>query len=72
LKELHPQLPVINVISKEIEKKDFTGKYKCPVYYTTQRGPTYVFTADLKMESYDFDDSKWILSGVAAILNDDN
>lgn len=48
------------------------GKYKCPVYYTTQRGPTYVFTADLKMESYDSDDSKWILSGVAAILNDDN
>ena len=71
LKELHPVLPLINVVAIEIDKKDFTGKYVCPVYYTTQRGPTYVFDADLKMESYDSDDSKWILAGVAAILNDD-
>lgn len=72
LKELHPILPIINVIAIEVDKKDYTGKYMCPVYYTTQRGPTYIFTADLKMESYDSDDSKWILAGVAVILNDDN
>jgi dynein heavy chain len=71
LKELHPILPVIHVIAIEIDKKETGGKYVCPVYYTTQRGPTYIFNADLKMESYDSDDSKWILAGVAAILNDD-
>ena len=42
------------------------------MYYTTQRGPTYIFTADMKMENYDSEESKWILLGVAGILNDDN
>lgn len=27
MKELHPRLPVINVIAIELEKKDLTGKY---------------------------------------------
>ncbi len=71
-KELHPMLPVIKVIAIEISKKIKVGKYNCPVYYTTQRGPTYIFTADMKMENYDSDESKWILLGVAGILNDDN
>jgi dynein heavy chain len=70
-KELHPKLPVINVVAIQSHEKSFVGKYKCPVYYTTQRGPTYVFTADMKMESNDSEDSKWILAGVAAILNED-
>ena len=76
-KVLHPNLPIIKVISVPIEKKDMRGQYPCPVYYTTMRGPTYIFTANLKMESQDQTDEpweewKWILAGVAAILNDDN
>ena len=70
-KELHPKLPIINVVAQQSHEKSYAGKYKCPVYYTTQRGPTYVFTADMKMESTDSEDSKWILAGVAAILNED-
>ena len=64
-------MPIINIVSVQSHEKSHVGKYVCPVYYTTQRGPTFVFTADLKMESNDSDDSKWILAGVAAILNED-
>ena len=70
-KELHPRLPVIKVVALTKEELDMTDKYKCPVYYTTQRGETYVFTAHLKMDSDESQESKWILRGVAAILNDD-
>lgn len=38
---------------------------------TSMRGPTYVFTSYLKMESEDFDDKLWILSGVALLMSDD-
>ena len=71
LKELHPPLPVIHVIAIPVEQLTLKDKYNCPVYYTTARGPTYVFTAHFKMESDESEDSKWVLAGVAAILNDD-
>ena len=70
-KELHPRLPVIRVVALTKEELNMTDKYKCPVYYTTQRGETYVFTAHLKMDSDESQESKWILRGVAAILNED-
>lgn len=44
------------------------GMYECPVYVTTMRGPTYVFTAGLKMESDDSDPNKWILAGCALLM----
>lgn len=73
LKVLHPSMPIIKVIAVPIEKKSMKGQYPCPVYYTTQRGPTYIFTANLSMESEEeTEEWKWILSGVALILNDDN
>jgi dynein heavy chain len=73
LKVLHPMLPIVKVISVPIEKKSWKGQYRCPVYYTTQRGPTFICLANLNMESEEeSEEFKWILSGVAAILNDDN
>lgn len=70
-KELHPKLPVIRVIALTKEELDMNNKYLCPVYYTTQRGPTYVFSAHLKMDTDESEESRWILAGVAAILNED-
>jgi len=32
------------------------------------RGPTYVFTANLKMESEEFDAKLWVLAGVALVM----
>lgn len=48
-KELHPKLPVINVVSALLKEKKTAGQYDCPVYYTTTRGPTYIFRANLNM-----------------------
>jgi hypothetical protein len=33
------------------------------------RGPTYVFTAFLKMESEESDENLWILAGVALLMS---
>lgn len=71
IKELHPNMPVINVISVMIEKKQKIGMYDCPVYYTTFRGPTYIFMSNLKMESEDTDPGFWVLNGCAMILCED-
>lgn len=70
-KELHPKLPVINVIAVPLSKKKIRGQYICPVYVTSGRGPTFVFSANLNMESEDSDDSKWILSGTCILMSDD-
>eukprot|EP01017_Pseudomicrothorax_dubius_P026129 TRINITY_DN2891_c0_g1_i1.p1 TRINITY_DN2891_c0_g1~~TRINITY_DN2891_c0_g1_i1.p1 ORF type:complete len:733 (+),score=221.94 TRINITY_DN2891_c0_g1_i1:69-2201(+) len=71
LKDLHPKLPVVNVIAVPADKKKTAGQYQCPVYVTSARGPTYVFTANLSMESEDMDSAKWILSGCALLMSDD-
>lgn len=42
--------------------------YDCPVYYTTFRGPTYVFLATLRSRE---PVAKWTLAGVALILCED-
>jgi dynein heavy chain len=69
LKELHPELPIMHVTA--VERKDFSkvGMYNCPVYVTTMRGPTYVFTACLKMESEDSSEIKWNLAGCALLMS---
>jgi len=67
LKDLHPIVPVINVIAKLKENRPIIGYYECPVYVTSMRGQTYVYTAYMKMESEDFDAKKWILSAVALL-----
>lgn len=71
LKELHPNLPVINVVSVLTQDKKKKAQYECPVYYTTMRGQVYIFTANLNMESEEIPQSKWILSGTAQIMNED-
>jgi len=48
-KELHPKLPVVNVVSVENKDKRVLGQYDCPLYYTTLRGATYIFQANLNM-----------------------
>ena len=71
LKELHPPMPVVLIRSVLRANKRVKAQYDCPTYYTTQRGPAYVFLANLNMESEDVEDSKWILSGTAMIMNED-
>jgi len=67
-KELYPEMPVIHVTA--INRKDLVsaGFYDCPVYVTSMRGGTFVFTSKLKMESDEYDFKLWILAGVALIM----
>jgi dynein heavy chain, axonemal len=68
-KILHPPLPVMNVKAVQLEERPEKGYYKCPVYVTSMRGPTYVFTAHLKMENDEDPGDDWVLAGVALLLS---
>ncbi|KAJ1516905.1 hypothetical protein HMI54_007793 [Coelomomyces lativittatus] len=66
LKELTPSMPVIYVKAVPVDKKETKGVYECPVYRTRQRGPTYVWTFNLKTKEVP---AKWVLCGVALLLS---
>lgn len=68
---MHPKLPVVNVIAVTSKDRKTIGQYSCPVYVTSLRGPTFVFTSNLNMESEDSEQSKWILSGTCILMSDD-
>ncbi|XP_072155544.1 dynein beta chain, ciliary isoform X1 [Bemisia tabaci] len=65
LKELFPHMPVINIRAITQDKQDMRNMYECPVYKTRMRGPTYVWTFNLKSKDKP---SKWTLAGVAILL----
>ena len=65
LKELAPAMPVIFIKAITVDRQDLRGQYGCPVYKTKQRGPTFVWTFNLKTKERP---SKWILAGVALLL----
>ncbi|XP_028172090.1 dynein beta chain, ciliary-like [Ostrinia furnacalis] len=65
LKDLFPPMPVINVRAITQDKQDLRNMYECPVYKTRTRGPTYVWTFNLKTKDKP---SKWTLAGVALLL----
>jgi len=67
-KDLHPQLPVVNVRGIMYEKVDLTGVFECPVYITTKRGAVFTFVATLKSAD---PVNKWVLAGVAIMMSDD-
>ncbi|XP_053528697.1 dynein axonemal heavy chain 9 isoform X1 [Artibeus jamaicensis] len=65
LKDLTPPMPVMFIKALPAEKQDCCSVYPCPVYKTGQRGPTYVWTFNLKTKE---NPSKWVLAGVALLL----
>ncbi|XP_074967279.1 dynein axonemal heavy chain 9-like [Phalacrocorax aristotelis] len=65
LKELTPAIPVIFIRAIPADKQDTRSMYPCPLYKTRQRGPTYVWTFNLKTKE---NPSKWVLAGVALLL----
>lgn len=65
LKELFPQIPVIYIRAITQDKQDLKNMYECPVYKTRSRGPTYVWTFNLKSKDKP---TKWTLAGVAIML----
>lgn len=61
-------MPVINCKVEDSSKSKLEDKsvYFCPVYRTTKRDATYVFTAQFKTKA---NSAKWIIAGVAVILD---
>lgn len=65
LKELTPAMPVIFIRAIPVDRMDTKNIYECPVYKTRIRGPTYVWTFNLKTKEKA---AKWILAAVALLL----
>ncbi|XP_077869744.1 dynein beta chain, ciliary-like [Saccoglossus kowalevskii] len=65
LKELTPAMPVIFIRAITVDKMETRNIYECPVYKTKMRGPTYVWTFNLKSKEKP---NKWTLGGVALLL----
>ncbi|NXC20902.1 DYH17 protein, partial [Corythaeola cristata] len=65
LKELTPMMPVIFIRAIPVDRMDTRNVYECPVYKTRMRGPTYVWTFNLKTKEKA---AKWILAAVALLL----
>ncbi|NXU85060.1 DYH17 protein, partial [Xiphorhynchus elegans] len=65
LKELTSMMPVILLRAIPVDRVDTTNVYECPVYKTRMRGPTYVWTFNLKTKEKA---AKWVLAGVALLL----
>ncbi|XP_055450236.1 dynein axonemal heavy chain 9 [Psammomys obesus] len=65
LKDLTPPMPVMFLKAIPADKQDCRSVYACPVYKTCQRGPTFVWTFNLKTKE---NPSKWVLAGVALLL----
>ncbi|KAJ3220317.1 hypothetical protein HK099_004389 [Clydaea vesicula] len=66
LKDLTPIMPVIVIKAIPVDKKETKGVYECPVYRTRQRGPTFVWTFNLKTKERP---QKWILGGVCLLCD---
>jgi dynein heavy chain len=79
LKELMPPMPVMYVKAVPVDdswEPDSVGYfrsgldvYNCPVYITTLRGPTYVFLSTLRTRE---PRAKWVLAGVALVMQTDD
>lgn len=65
LKELFPQMPIVFVKAVTQDKQDTKNVYECPLYKTRQRGPTFVWTFNLKTKEKA---AKWTLAGTALLL----
>jgi dynein heavy chain len=68
LKDLTPAMPVIYIKAVTVDKKETKGVYECPVYRTRTRGPTYIWTFNLKTKERQ---QKWILAGVCLLCSAD-
>lgn len=65
LKELTPLMPIVFIKAIPVDRKEQKNVYECPVYKTKERGPTFVWTFNLKTKEKA---AKWTLGGVGLLL----
>lgn len=58
-------MPVMFIKAIPVDCVDTKNIYECPVYKTRMRGPTYIWTFNLKTKEKA---AKWVLAGVALLL----
>ncbi|GAB0094138.1 hypothetical protein DMENIID0001_093740 [Sergentomyia squamirostris] len=63
--KLTEELPVVYLKAVVSEKQEKRSIYECPLYRNRSRGPTYIWTFNLKTKEKA---SKWILGGVCLLL----
>ncbi|NXH15458.1 DYH17 protein, partial [Bucco capensis] len=66
-KQLTSTMPVIVLRAIPVGRLDTKNVYACPVYKTRRRGPTYIWTFNLKTKEK-ADAAKWVLAAVALLL----
>ena len=64
-REMSCTMPVINCRTATNDRVE-PNVFQCPVYKTQARGPTYVFSAQLKTKA---PSAKWVLAGVVMIMD---
>jgi dynein heavy chain len=65
LKDLTPAMPVCFIKAIPVDRRETKNIYECPVYKTKARGPTFVWTFNLRTKEKP---AKWVLGGVALLL----
>ncbi|XP_015211854.2 dynein axonemal heavy chain 17 [Lepisosteus oculatus] len=65
LKDLTPAMPVIFIKAIPVDRQETKNIYECPVYKTRIRGPTFVWTFNLKTKEKP---AKWVLAAVCLLL----
>merc|ERR1712166_595002 len=64
-KEMSFQMPVLQVKAIPASTAGGSNTFYCPVYKTQQRGPTFVFTANLRSRQ---PAAKWVLAGACMVM----
>jgi len=72
-KELYPMMPMLLLTGRTVElavpeDRPSDGRYVCPFYTTTVRGPTFVFSGPLRSN---VDPKKWIIMGSCLVMQPD-
>ena len=58
-------MPIVFIKAIPVDRKELKYVYECPVYKTKERGPTFVWTFNLKTKDKA---AKWTLGGVGLLL----
>ncbi|OQS01624.1 dynein heavy chain [Achlya hypogyna] len=64
-KEMSCPMPIINCRAVLATAGSSSNAFECPVYRTQQRGPTYIFTAQLRSK---VPPAKWVLAGAILVM----
>ena len=72
-KELYPVMPMLMLTGRTVDlsvpgERVTKGRFICPFYSTTIRGPTFVFAGPLRSNVHP---NKWILAGAALMMQPD-